>query len=93
MILEEQPAKVAEALKLFLQGLGHTLSKRRASGQATTTANSKSTSSVQGELIKLNQTTKVCIIKNCTNSSADNSASRHDCLNLKGSAESGEEND
>ena len=57
MILEEQPAKVAEALKLFLQGLGHTLSKRRASGQATTSANSKSTSSVQGELIKLNQTT------------------------------------
>ena len=25
MILEEQPAKVAEAVKLFLQGLGHTI--------------------------------------------------------------------
>jgi hypothetical protein len=25
MILEEQPAKVAEAVKLFLQGLGHTV--------------------------------------------------------------------
>ena len=29
-----------------------------------------------------NAYTKVCIIKNCTNSSADNSASRHDSLNL-----------
>ena len=36
---------------------------------------------------------KVCIIKNYTNSRADNSASRHDRLNLKGSAESGEKND
>ena len=25
MILEEQPAKVAEAVKLFLQGIGHTV--------------------------------------------------------------------
>merc|ERR1712029_660496 len=37
MILEEQPAKVAEALKLFLQGLGHTLPvKRRPSATAHT---------------------------------------------------------
>ena len=37
--------------------------------------------------------TKVCHEKNYTNSGADNSASRHDSLNLKGSAESGEENE
>lgn len=60
MILEEQPAKVAEALKLFLQGLGHTLSKRRASGQATTTANSKSTSSVQASSQPEGQEATVC---------------------------------
>ena len=28
MILEEQPAKVAEAVKLFLQGLGKTKNKQ-----------------------------------------------------------------
>ena len=33
MVLEEQPAKVAEAVKLFLQGLGHTLAKRRSSSK------------------------------------------------------------
>ena len=27
MVLEEQPAKVAEAVKLFLQGLGYTMLK------------------------------------------------------------------
>ena len=43
----------------------------------------------QGEFWK----PKVCNEKIYTNSSADNSASRHDSLNLKGSAESGEEND
>ena len=37
--------------------------------------------------------TKVCPIIIVSNSGADNSASRHDSLNLKGSAESGEEND
>ena len=36
---------------------------------------------------------KVCLIIIVSNSGADNSASRHDSLNLKGSAESGEEND
>ena len=36
MVLEEQPAKVAEAVKLFLQGLGHTLAKRRASSSSKT---------------------------------------------------------
>ena len=36
---------------------------------------------------------KVCPIIIVSNSGADNSASRHDSLNLKGSAESGEEND
>ena len=35
MVLEEQPAKVAEAVKLFLQGLGHTLAKRRSSSSKT----------------------------------------------------------
>jgi hypothetical protein len=29
MILEEQPAKVAEAVKLFLQGLGKTKNKQK----------------------------------------------------------------
>ena len=38
------------------------------------------------------QGNKVCIIKNYTNSGADNSASRHDSLNLEGFAELGEEN-
>ena len=37
--------------------------------------------------------TKVCLIIIVSNSGADNSASRHDSLNLKGSAESGEKND
>ena len=36
---------------------------------------------------------KVCPIIFVSNSGADNSASRHDSLSLKGSAESGEEND
>ena len=36
---------------------------------------------------------KVCLIIIVSNSGADNSASRHDSLNLKGSAESGEKND
>ena len=36
MVLEEQPAKVAEAVKLFLQGLGHTLAKRRSSSSSKT---------------------------------------------------------
>lgn len=44
MILEEQPAKVAEALKLFLQGLGHTLAKRRPSAAKTPPARSASVS-------------------------------------------------
>ena len=48
MILEEQPAKVAEALKLFLQGLGHTLSKRRPSAAGKTPpSRSASVSAVQ----------------------------------------------
>ena len=29
MVLEEQPAKVAEAMKLFLQGLGHSITLAR----------------------------------------------------------------
>ena len=37
--------------------------------------------------------TKVCPIIIVSNSGADNSASRHDSLNLKGSAESGEKKD
>ena len=36
---------------------------------------------------------KVCLIIIVSNSGADNLASRHDSLNLKGSAESGEKND
>ena len=39
MILEEQPAKVAEAVKLFLQGLGYTTvrgAKLRSSSLANT---------------------------------------------------------
>ena len=32
MVLEEQPQKVAEALVLFLQGLGHTLTLARWEG-------------------------------------------------------------
>ena len=36
---------------------------------------------------------KVCLIIIVSNSGANNSASRHDSLNLKGSAESGEKND
>ena len=48
---------------------------------------------VKKSLFRANEILKVCIIKNCTKSGADNSASRHDSLNLKGSAESGEEND
>ena len=30
MVLEEQPAKVAEAVKLFLQGLGYIMRPRKA---------------------------------------------------------------
>ena len=41
MILEEQPAKVAEALGLFLQGLGYTL---RRVGQASKNRNQRSSS-------------------------------------------------
>ena len=41
MILEEQPAKVAEAVKLFLQGLGYTL---RRVGQASTIRTQRSQS-------------------------------------------------
>ena len=36
---------------------------------------------------------KVCLKIIVSNSGADNSASRHDSLNLEGSAELGEEND
>ena len=38
-------------------------------------------------------TLKVCLIIIVSNSGANNLASRHDSLNLKGSAESGEKND
>ena len=41
MILEEQPAKVAEAAILFLQGLGYTF---RRVGQASTNRNQRSSS-------------------------------------------------
>ena len=41
MILEEQPAKVAEAVKLFLRGLGYTL---RRVGQASTNRTQRSSS-------------------------------------------------
>lgn len=36
MVLEEQPQKVAEAMKLFLQGLGHTLRPSRSQSVTTT---------------------------------------------------------
>ena len=47
----------------------------------------------QGGSLRGEGASKVCHEKNYTNSSADNSASRHDSLNLKDSAESGEENE
>ena len=34
MVLEEQPSKVAEAVKLFLQGLGYTTVRSRVIGRA-----------------------------------------------------------
>ena len=41
----------------------------------------------------LDKSPKVCLIIIVSNSGADNSASKHDSLNLKGSAESGEKNE
>ena len=46
MILEEQPAKVAEAVKLFLQGLGYTLRRVGQGAFRSTPQRSQSVSSV-----------------------------------------------
>ena len=47
----------------------------------------------EGTLIAEYTDSKVCIIKNFSNSGVHNLTCRHDSLNLKGSAESGEKND
>ena len=57
MILEEQPAKVGEAVKLFLQGLGYTLRRvgqasiNRSQRSSSVSSSSYSSSTLTGELL------------------------------------------
>merc|ERR1712226_1754033 len=64
MILEEQPAKVGEAVKLFLQGLGYTLRRvgqasiNRSQRSSSVTSTPYSSSTLTGQNMMINKIAK-----------------------------------